>query len=99
MKIEQWIKANQQNRTPGMIRQINRTGFKTLDRLAMDPRIATPKSQHVIGDEDIIWNEGENGFWALLAEDLNWFGCSCIHEWTIPDLFKALEAVEVGPTY
>lgn len=62
----------------------NKTGRKSLDRMARDPRI------------DEIWHEGEDGYFANLVRGYNWDGCSSIHEYTIADLYRALSCVEVG---
>ena len=96
--IREWVRVNRANRTPDQIRRANRTGRKSLDRLAADPRIACADDPHVRG-EAVIWSEGEDGYWATLAEGVNWEGCRCIHEYTIRDLYTALSMVEVGPTY
>jgi hypothetical protein len=55
----------------------NMTRYKTLDRLAADPRVIE------------IWDEGEDGLWATLADDWwNWDagGTSGVHAETVRDL-------------
>jgi hypothetical protein len=66
---------------------INKTGRKTLDRLAKDPRI------------DEIWDEGSDGYWASLKDGFNADGCSCLHEWTVKDLLHARGLIEAGAPY
>lgn len=70
-----------------LVEPINKTGLKTLDKLAKDPRI------------DEIWSEGSDGYWGGLREGYNWNGCSCIHEWSVRDLMKVRHEIEVGDTY
>lgn len=65
----------------------NRSGVKSLDRVARDPRVVE------------VWSEDEDGYWAQLAPGYNWEGCSCLHEWSARALIAALGAVEEGPTY
>jgi|13_taG_2_1085334.scaffolds.fasta_scaffold08027_1 hypothetical protein len=51
-----------------------------------------------------IWREhdgyGASGYsyWAVLAQGLNFNGCSSLHEATVAGLIDALDCVEVGPT-
>lgn len=66
---------------------VNKTGRTSLDRLANDPRV------------EEVWSEGKDGYWASLKQGFNSEGCSCIHEWTVKDLLRARERIEVGPTY
>lgn len=60
----------------------NRTRFRSLDRIAADPRVQE------------IWDEGEDGIWISLASGYNWEGCSTVHEWTVKDLIESFRLVE-----
>jgi hypothetical protein len=66
---------------------VNKTGKKTLDRLANDPRIKE------------VWDEGRDGYWASLSEGYNAEGCSAIHEYTVKALLDARDRIEVGDPY
>jgi len=66
---------------------VNRTRYKTLDKLAADPRIVE------------IWDEQEDGIWALLADGYNADGSSCLHEWTAGELLRSVNRISKGPTY
>lgn len=65
----------------------NRTRFRSLNRLAADPRVTE------------IWDEGCDGLWVSLADGFNWEGCSCVHEYSCRDLFAAFAHVEQGEPY
>lgn len=66
---------------------VNQTRYKTLDKLAADPRIVE------------IWDEQEDGIWALLADGYNADGCSCLHEWTVRDLMHSVNRISKGAPY
>lgn len=69
----------------------NRTGKKTLDRMARDPRIEE------IWMEDDGWrDDGRPSYWASLAPGYNWQGCTTLHEGTVKGLYEALELVEAS---
>ena len=56
----------------------NRTRYKTLDRLAKDERVVE------------IWDEGDDGLWILLREDVFTLeGGHVLHERTVKDLVKS----------
>jgi type IV secretory pathway ATPase VirB11/archaellum biosynthesis ATPase len=65
----------------------NKTRYKTLDKLAKDPRV------------EEIWDEGANGIWVALVEGWNWDGCSCVHEWSVRDVLSSFKGITEGPTY
>jgi hypothetical protein len=65
----------------------NKTRYKTLNKLAEDPRI------------EEIWDEGRDGLWASLAPGYNWDGSSSIHESTAGELIEAMRGVTRGDTY
>lgn len=68
--------------------QRNETRFKSLDRMAGDPRIVR------------IWDEDRDGIWAELAPGYNFDGCSCLHEWTVREMLRAWRTrISEGPTY
>lgn len=56
----------------------NKTKFKSLDRLASDPRIIE------------IWDETEqgHGLWLQLAPGWNCNGGSMVHRWSVKDLVE-----------
>lgn len=63
----------------------NGTDYKSLDRVAADPRVVR------------IWDEGrEDGIWVELAPGYNWEGHSCVHEWTVRDVLAAFSTVTQG---
>ena len=62
----------------------NNTRYKTLDKLAADPRIVE------------IWDEDEDGIWASLADGYNAEGCSCLHEWTAKELLASVDRITEG---
>jgi hypothetical protein len=62
----------------------NKTRYKTLDKVASDPRVVE------------VWDEGEDGLWVELAEGFNHEGTSGLHEYTCKDLIEALGRIEVG---
>lgn len=72
----------------------NRTGRKSLDRMARDPRV-----DEIWTEDDGFREDGRPSYWASLAPGFNWDGCSCLHEGTIADLYAALDHVSEGPTY
>jgi len=59
----------------------NRTRYKSLDRLAADPRVIE------------VWDEGPDGLWVTLAPGWNWDGASSLHEWRVRDLLARLREV------
>lgn len=65
----------------------NRTGLKTFDKLAEDPRVTE------------IWDEGRDGYWVGLVDGYNFEGCSCVHEWTVKGVLRLFSSVEKGETY
>lgn len=71
-------------KTPDQIRAINKTKYKMLDKLAADPRVVD------------IWDEREDGIWALLAPGYNADGCSCLHEWTVKGLLASVDRISKG---
>jgi len=66
---------------------INRTRYKTLDKLAADPRIVE------------VWDEDDDGLWALLASGYNADGSSCLHGWSVKELLEQKTLIAEGPTY
>jgi hypothetical protein len=67
---------------------VNKTRFRSLDRMARDPRVVE------------IWDEGADGIWAELAPGHNFDGSSCLHEWTVRDLLRAWRTrISTGNTY
>jgi hypothetical protein len=67
----------------------NRTKYRSLDRLANDPRC------------EKIWSEEDkgDGIWLMLADGLNLDGCCVVHEYSARDLQASFKRVKVGPTY
>jgi hypothetical protein len=67
----------------------NKTTYKTLNKIAADPRVLE------------IWEEdGGDGIWISLVEGYNCEGASCVHEWTVKALINNFNClVEKGPTY
>jgi hypothetical protein len=65
----------------------NRTRYKSLDRMAKDPRIRE------------IWEEGKDGLWVSLSPGYSAEGTSGLHEYTVRDLLKARERIEKGEPY
>lgn len=65
----------------------NKTSYRSLDRLAADPRILE------------IWDEGPDGLWADLARGFNNEGCSSLHEFTCAELIAAVQRIEKGDPY
>lgn len=66
----------------------NKTKYKSLDKIALDPRVVS------------IWDEGDDGLWIELAKGYNSDGASCVHEWNVKDLIQAFKYnVEEGDTY
>jgi hypothetical protein len=68
---------------------VNKTRYKSLDKLAQDPRIVE------------IWSEQDSGdgLWAQLAPGYNWEGSSCLHEYNCRDLIDKLSEVTKGDPY
>lgn len=64
--------------------QKNETNYRSLDKIANDPRV------------EKIWDEGEDGIWIQLAPGFNWDGYSCVHEWSVKDAIAAFSSVQVG---
>lgn len=61
---------------------VNKTRFKTLDKLAKDPRVIE------------IWDEGSDGLWAQLADGFKFEGeVTCVHEWSCKDLISSMSMV------
>ncbi len=67
----------------------NKTRYKTLDKLAADPRVKEVWSEEYAGD----------GIWASLVPGYNLDGCSCVHEWSAGDLVRSFGLVTTGATY
>mgnify|MGYP001593161495 CR=1 FL=1 len=65
----------------------NETRFKSLDRLAADPRIET------------VFDEGENGLCAWLKPGWNVEGCSSFRAWKVKDLLAEVKLIEKGEPY
>ena len=59
----------------------NKTGKKSLDKLAADPRIVE------------VWDEGEDGMWAELANGWIWDEVHTLHEHTVKDLLNAYKQI------
>lgn len=72
----------------------NKTGRKSLNKMAADPRIT-----EIWMEDDGFREDGRPSYWASLAQGYNFDGCSCIHEATIKDLYAALDQVAEGNTY
>ena len=92
--------SNMKKRSIHEARKVNKTGFKTFDKLARDPRIVE------------IWNEGNDGIWVDLAPGFNLYGCGVLtaghSPWkdrkaTVAEMALALSGdlsmVEKGETY
>jgi len=63
----------------------NRTGYRSLDAIAADPRVES------------IWDEGSDGIWIQLVDGYNCWGASVVHEWKVRDLIKEFHrGVEKG---
>lgn len=56
----------------------NKTRYKSLDRIASDPRVIE------------IWDESEDGhgLWLKLADGWNCEGGSLIHRWTVREMIE-----------
>lgn len=67
----------------------NKTRYKSLDRIAADPRVREIWSEEGMGD----------GLWIDLADGWNWAGCSCVHEWSVTELIRSFRTIERGKTY
>lgn len=65
----------------------NKTKYKTLDKLAANPRIVE------------IWDEGTDGLWVTLANGYNFEGCSGLHGYTCKQLFDLAKEIETGNSY
>lgn len=67
----------------------NRTKYRSLDRVAADPRVRE------------IWSEegSEDGLWISLAPGYNWEGAGCVHEWSVKDLLASFRIVSEGEPY
>ena len=74
-------------RIAAKVKKVNRTRYKSLDKLAADPRIVE------------VWDEDDDGLWALLADGYNIDGCSCLHEWTVKKLLAQVPFITEGPPY
>lgn len=61
----------------------NETGLKSFDRLEGDGRIVK------------IWDEQEDGYWVLLSPEYHFDECSCVHGFTVKDIFEDLKKVEL----
>ncbi len=64
----------------------NKTGRKSLDRLAHDRRVLE------------VWCEGEDGYWATLRPGYicGLTDCASLHEHTIRDMYAALRSVNAA---
>ena len=63
----------------------NQTSFRSLDRVAADPRVTQ------------VWDEGDDGVWIELAD--GWVsdcGTSCVHEWSVRDALRAFRSIRSG---
>lgn len=63
----------------------NKTPFRSLDRIAADPRVVE------------IYYEGEDGIWVDLAA--GWIsdcGTSMVHEWSVKDTLRAFRSITQG---
>lgn len=67
----------------------NRTKYKTLDKVAKDPRVKEVWSEEFSGD----------GLWANLEPGYNAEGCSGLHEYSCKGLIQALARIETGEPY
>jgi len=72
-------------RGKGALNPKNHTSYRSLDKIAADPRVVE------------IWDEGEDGIWVQLAEGYNWDDVSCVHEWKVKDVIEAFRWVKEGP--
>jgi hypothetical protein len=68
---------------------MNKTRYKSLDRIAADPRVREIWSEEGMGD----------GLWISLADGWNKDGASVVHEWSAKDLREAFRHIAEGPTY
>lgn len=64
----------------------NRTRFKSLDKVAADPRVA-----RVEQDSD--------GIWVYLADGFNFEGCSAVRGDTVSEALEDFARVEEGAPY
>ena len=66
----------------------NRTGLKSFDRLAKDPRIKE------------IWNEGKDGYWLSLVPGYRIYdGTSGIHGYTVKEVLDQISNIEPGDPF
>lgn len=72
----------------------NRTGRKSLDKMAKDLRVVDIWMEY-----DGFREDGRPSYWVELAPGFNFDGCSTLHEATVKDLYAAFNRVEIGPTY
>ena len=61
----------------------NKTRYRTLDKIASDPRVAQIWSEQSSGD----------GIWILLADGWQLDGAVCVHEWSVTDLRRAFKRI------
>jgi len=66
---------------------VNRTGRRSFDKLARDPRVVE------------IWAEDRDGYWVQLQPGWNHDGASCVHGLTVAEVHQQMAQVEAGPTY
>lgn len=67
----------------------NKTKYKSLNKLAADPRV-----KEIFSEES-----DDNGIWVDLVPGFNFDGCSSVHEWSCRDVIAAMDNVTEGETY
>lgn len=60
----------------------NKTRYKSLDKIASDPRV------------EEIWEEGSDGIWIALMPGFQWEEVHCVHEWSVKDALASFRSVE-----
>lgn len=65
----------------------NRTRYKTLNRIAANPKVQE------------IWDEDVNGLYIALNEGWNLDGLGCFCEYTVKKLISSFGCVEKGEPY
>lgn len=65
----------------------NKTRYKSLDKVAADPRVLE------------IYDEDSDGIWVNLAPGFNWDGCSAVHERSARAIINAMSNVKTGNPY
>jgi hypothetical protein len=66
---------------------MNKTRYKSLNKIAADPRVKEIWSEQGTGD----------GIWILLADGWQLDDCCVVHEWTVKDLIRSFRRITNEP--